>query len=237
MTKYDTSMTSDPTHGPATFVGHSTETLGVILADDHLMVLEILTDALTIHAKMKVSTATSLDDAVAVVEAAEHVDLIALDYDMPGMRGFEGLRRMVGLGKAPVALLTGLVVPSMADAVRSAGGVGLLSKSQGIGDIALTMRDLAKGGRFFYAPPGVEHAEESSGLSDCQVRVMRMIEAGLRNKVIGAEMGLPLSSVKMHVRAIFKRLGAKNRTDAVRIWHNLSGVDNRAKGDRLPPKE
>jgi DNA-binding NarL/FixJ family response regulator len=211
--------------------------LRVILADDHLMVLEILTDVLTTHAAIKVSTATSLNAAFAVAEAAEHVDLIVLDYDMPGMHGFEGLRRMVGLGKAPVALLTGLVVPGMVDAVRSAGGVGLLSKSQGIREIALTMRDLANGGRFFYAPLGVAHVEVSSNLSDCQIRVMRMIEAGLRNKIIGAEMGLSLSTVKMHVRAIFKRLGAKNRTDAVRIWQNLPRVDNQAEGHRLPQDE
>lgn len=56
-------------------------------------------------------------------------------------------------------------------------------------------------------------------LSKNQNRVIRMIAAGQSNSDIAIALAMPLSTVKMHVRAIFKQLGARNRTDAVRIWH------------------
>lgn len=202
--------------------------LRVILADDHMMVLEILSDALTTHAAMEVAKAGTLDGALLLAETTPDLDLIVLDFDMPGMNGYAGLARMVALNKAPVAVLTSVVHPGMAEAVRAAGGVGVMSKTQGIADIIKKMFDMGYGATYFFAPPEVPTASRAISLSDKQARVMRMIEQGLSNTDIGTVLGMPLSTVKMHVRSIFKRLGARNRTDAVRIWHSLA--ENQAPG-------
>jgi DNA-binding NarL/FixJ family response regulator len=220
LSRFDTSLTPDSRHHALRLGTKDEASLRVVLADDHLMVLEILSDTLTTHARMEITKASTFQDALALAEAACDVDLIVLDFDMHGMRGYEGLARMVALGKAPVAILAGVVHPGMAEAVQAAGGIGLLSKTQGVFDIVQRLLDLGRGGSFFHPADRHETQADAMALSDMQARVMRMIEAGLSNKDIGTVLGIPLSTVKMHVRAIFKRLDAKNRTDSVRIWHD-----------------
>ena len=51
-------------------------------------------------------------------------------------------------------------------------------------------------------------------LSRRQCEVLAMLERGLPNKSISAELGLSLSTVKTHVSAILKALGANNRAQA-----------------------
>lgn len=220
LTRYDTHIMPDRDFGPQPMPGAGVTNLRVILADDHLMVLEILSDALSTHAAMKIMSASTLDGALALADATEQVDLIVLDWDMPGMHGCSGLAQMVDLGKAPVAVLTAAAKPDLAAAVRTAGAVGLMCKSQGLSELVRTMVDLCNGGRFYFAPQGQGAAGAPVMLSEMHSRVIGLIEAGYSNKTISAELDMPLSSVKMHVRNIFKQLGARNRTDAVRIWHN-----------------
>lgn len=212
-------MIPDRNHTAMRVKADDAASLRVIIADDHLMVLEILSDALTTHAAMDVAKAGTLDGALLLAETTPDLDLIVLDFDMPGMNGYAGLARMVAQSKAPVAILTSAVHPGMAEAVQAAGGVGVMSKSQGISDIIKKMFDLGYGSTYFFPPQEVSTGPRQINLTEKQARVMRMIESGLSNGDIGAVLEMPLSTVKMHVRSIFKRLGARNRTDAVRIWH------------------
>jgi DNA-binding NarL/FixJ family response regulator len=200
---------------------NGTEVAGmrVILADDHVMVLEILADALVRKEAMTVRTATSFDDALRLASMADPVDLIVLDYDMQGMNGYDGLRRMVALQKAPVAILTDRITHDMTELVQASGGAGLLSKSFGISEVIGLMRRLGLGGTAFPVQNAGAVAIDIPILSKNQNRVIRMIAAGQSNSDIAIALAMPLSTVKMHVRAIFKQLGARNRTDAVRIWH------------------
>lgn len=46
---------------------------------------------------------------------------------------------------------------------------------------------------------------------------MGHVKAGHANKRIGAELGIAPVTVALHLRRIYKKLGAANRTDAVRI--------------------
>lgn len=194
------------------------KTLRVIMADDHVLVLEVIANMLSARGNMQVETATNLDDAMKLAANYDRLDVIVLDYDMPGMNGLEGLSRMVAMHKGPVAILTGNILPGMGEAVRLAGGVGLMSKSSSAAELALILRAIAFGTTHFHTQPSMTEESDTSGLSKVESRVISMISKGMQNKSIGAELGLPETTVKMHVRSIFKKLGAKNRTDAVRLW-------------------
>jgi DNA-binding NarL/FixJ family response regulator len=188
------------------------------VADDHVLVLEVIAAMLSARGNMQVETATNLADALALAAAHDRLDVIVLDYDMPGMNGLEGLQRMVALHKGPVAVLTGHILPGMAEAVRLAGGVGLLSKSSSAAELALILRAMAFGTTHFHTTPPNSSGTDNSALSKVEARVVLMISKGMQNKSIGVELGVPETTIKMHVRSIFKKLGARNRTDAVRLW-------------------
>jgi DNA-binding NarL/FixJ family response regulator len=50
-----------------------------------------------------------------------------------------------------------------------------------------------------------------------ETEVLRLLAEGLANKQIGAQLGIGERTVKFHVSAILRKLGAANRTDAARI--------------------
>jgi len=50
-----------------------------------------------------------------------------------------------------------------------------------------------------------------------EAQVLNLLADGLTNKAIAARLGLSDETVKFHLAAIFGKLGASNRTDAVRI--------------------
>jgi LuxR family maltose regulon positive regulatory protein len=54
-------------------------------------------------------------------------------------------------------------------------------------------------------------------LTDQELRILRMLEAGYQNKQIGQELNISLNTVKYHLKNIFGKLGVVNRTQAARI--------------------
>jgi DNA-binding NarL/FixJ family response regulator len=63
------------------------------------------------------------------------------------------------------------------------------------------------------APAGELHAEE---LTARELDVLELLADGLPNKAIAARLGISDQTVKVHVASIAGKLGAANRTDAVR---------------------
>ena len=65
----------------------------VLIADDHSMVLEVLSLFLSSQPDLEVLSAGDLDGALKVIADVGPVDVTLLDLNMPGMNGLEGLRR------------------------------------------------------------------------------------------------------------------------------------------------
>lgn len=64
------------------------------------------------------------------------------------------------------------------------------------------------------APPADEEVVEP--LTSREIQVLELLAEGLPNKAIAARLGISDQTVKFHVSAISGKLGAANRTDAVR---------------------
>lgn len=61
-----------------------------------------------------------------------------------------------------------------------------------------------------------ERAPAAEPLTPREVDVLHLLAEGLSNKAIGARLGISDQTVKFHVSAIYGKLAAANRTDAVR---------------------
>ena len=68
------------------------------------------------------------------------------------------------------------------------------------------------------APDSIDHDEDGfdEPLTAREVQVLELLAEGLPNKAIAARLGISDQTVKFHVSSISGKLGAKNRTDAVR---------------------
>lgn len=73
------------------------------------------------------------------------------------------------------------------------------------------------------AAPSSAHSKVTIGvLSKREVEVLMQLYKGDSNKEIAHTLGLQVTTIKLHVRGICKKLGAKNRTQAVLIAGRLS---------------
>lgn len=198
----------------------------VLVADDHEMLLEMLSLCLQSEQAYEVHTAKSLDDAVRVIERDGAFDVTLLDWNMPGMHGVNGLRRVMSLsGARPVAILTGEPTPKIVDEAMAAGAAGVVSKASGLRSLSSALSIFLSGERYLpydlVAMPTDARTPVQDGLSRRELLVLREISKGKRNQEICADMQLALPTVKMHVSSIIRKLRAKNRLHAVIIARDL----------------
>jgi DNA-binding NarL/FixJ family response regulator len=95
----------------------------------------------------------------------------------------------------------------LSDAVEIVGEFETLSAAR-------DFRHAADGVLLVNPGSGADAGQET--LTPREVQVLDLLVEGLSNKVIGARLGISDQTVKFHVAAICGKLGAANRTDAVR---------------------
>jgi twitching motility two-component system response regulator PilH len=101
----------------------------ILVVDDEPLILEVVTDVLA-TAGYSVMTARSGAEGIQLAQNGE-VDLILMDYNMPGMSGLDAVRRLrddPSTRSIPVALITGGLTVTEQVAVQRAGCVALLLK-------------------------------------------------------------------------------------------------------------
>lgn len=190
----------------------------VLVADDHDLVRELLGDTLSMDG-IDVALAAWLSGALELVEKSPSFDLVLLDYDMPGMNGVEGLiTMMTATGGKPVALLSGSASPEVVDKAIDAGAAGFIPKTLSARSMISAVRLMASGE--VYAPVNYlqnRARETGMALSRRETEVLRGICDGRSNKEIARDLGLQEVTIKLHVKTLSRKLGARNRTHAAMI--------------------
>jgi two-component system, NarL family, nitrate/nitrite response regulator NarL len=191
----------------------------ILLADDHDLVRETLAAFLEHEGFEEVRMASTLEEALAVTEASGSFDLVLVDYDMPGMHGLEGLKRMMRVNEGrPVALISGSVTTAIAEEALTLGAAGYVPKTLGSRSMVAAARFMVAGE--IYAPLSLMKKETTladSLLSPREVDVLRGICEGKSNKEIARDHDLQEVTVKLHVKTMSRKLEAKNRTHAAMI--------------------
>lgn len=195
----------------------------ILLADDHALVRKGLRDCLELMPDAPtVIEAQSLDGAVSSLERDPVVDLVILDLRMPGMNGLQGLdvvrTRWPGI---PVVIMSGSIdctdilgaldrgaagyIPKTLElsAIQSAVGL-VLSGEHYVPRVLLGTLTEARAAPEIPAVPGVTRREGE---------VWKFL-----SKEIGRLLGLQEVTIKLHVRALLKKLGVTNRTQASTLF-------------------
>jgi two-component system response regulator DesR len=96
-------------------------------------------------------------------------------------------------------------------AARAAGASGFVSKDWGAHDVAMAVRMVGLGMTMF--PPQAD--QPSTLLSQREQEVLALIATGSTNREIAAELYLSPHTVKEHTSALYRKLKARNRAEAV----------------------
>lgn len=197
----------------------------ILLADDHTLVREALAAYVQQAApQTTVTTADSLDAALELVPTGKW-DIVILDLRMPGMNGLEGLDRMLAaVGPVPVALMSGSATPETVREAVARGARGFFPKTLSAPGILPAIQLVVAGERYVPAA-SVDPAEDSASDSDPRLgtlsnrerSVLDFLTRGCSNKEIARTLNLHEATIKLHVRGICRKLGAKNRTQAAMI--------------------
>lgn len=199
-------------------VGAATESLKVLVVDDHLLVAETVVVALAAEHGFGVATAPDVDTAVMAVKKEGGYDAVLLDYDVPGMDSLEGMRRLIEANDGRVALFSGVINWAMVERAIDEGAAGFIPKTLPLKTLGHAVRFIADGEVYLPADylRRVGKGEDGGfGLKPREMRVLALLCEGLQNKEIGRELGIEEVIVKMDVKSICRKFGARNRTQAV----------------------
>lgn len=197
--------------------------LSVMIVDDHQLVGEILAKHLNHDGGFVAETTDSLQSALDIVAQRGSFDVILLDLGMPGMNGLEGLSRFItaNAGK-PVAILSGNLPPATVAEAMRLGAASCIPKTLSARALINAVRFVATGETFVLAALTSQGADTAPASDQFQLsrkerQVLKELCLGQANKEIARKLSLSEVTIKMHLRSICTKLGAKNRTQAVII--------------------
>ena len=196
----------------------------ILIADDHDLLRETLSMFLASEGSIDAALASTLDAALDLIHSEEKFDLIMLDYNMPGMAGLNGLKRaMEASGGSPVALMSGVASRSVAEEALAFGAAGFVPKTLAAKTLVNVVRFMAMGEK--YAPidfmtaddPTVAPNPLAQKLSRRELQVLEGLSKGKSNKEIARDLDLQEPTIKLHVKTLYRKIGAANRTQAALI--------------------
>ena len=143
-----------------------------------------------------------------------------MDLRLPDMNGISAIASIrAEFPEARVIVVTTFEGDYEIQRALTAGAFGYLLKSAPLDELVGVIRKVHAGRK--HLPPVVaENLAVYVGgdpLTEREVEVLRRIAEGDRNRDIGEQLGISEDTVKVHVKRIMDKLGAKDRTQAVAI--------------------
>jgi two-component system, NarL family, nitrate/nitrite response regulator NarL len=196
----------------------------ILVADDHPLYREaVITQLRRLYAGAEVDQVGTFDDIFGLVHGANlQYDLFLVDFHMPGMME-EGIAKLAAaFPSTPITVISGTANAEDVRASIRAGARGFISKTATAEHLAHSIQLVMAGGTSVPADILSQPALPVSGttpewferLSPREREVLAAVARGISNKQIGRELNLAEVTVKLHLRAIFRKTGVRTRSEA-----------------------
>jgi DNA-binding NarL/FixJ family response regulator len=215
----------------------------VLIADDQALVRAGFRMIIEAREDMAVVGEASDGEHALRLAAQTRPDVVLMDVRMPGTDGLTATARLTAEPGAPkVIVLTTYDLDEPLYAALRAGASGFLLKDVRPADLVEAVRIVARGDallapsvtrrlldRFVttdLTPPAADGV--LSSLTDREREVLTLVARGASNAEIAAQLVVGETTVKSHVSAILRKLGVRDRVQAVVRAYDLGLVRPRA---------
>ena len=214
----------------------------VLIVDDHALFRVGLQGLLERRGLQVVGAAAEGKEGLRLAETL-NPDVVLLDLRMPDLGGLSVLRQMVEQGlEIPVVMLTTSADEGdLSESLRN-GARGYLLKDMEPDELVLALQEIVSG-KIVVAPALtsvladlVRHGERRerkddlapfSSLTPREHEILCHLSEGQSNKVIARHLDISDGTVKLHVKAILRKLGVHSRVEAA-VMAVEKGVCNRS---------
>jgi DNA-binding NarL/FixJ family response regulator len=207
----------------------------ILVADDHKLVRDGLRPfLLELNANAEILDAATLDEAMKVAASTPKLELVLLDLMMPGMDGLKGLDQLKALlPNVPVVIVSGFSSREHVVAAVQSGAAGFIPKTVSGTAMVNALRLVLSGEK--YLPSSTFFDEQGNQsmpsllpkpagtpppfdrLSRREGEILVLLVEGRTNKEIAIALELQEITIKVHLRNVYRKIGAANRAQAVRI--------------------
>lgn len=197
----------------------------VLIADDHAL----FRDGLSMHLEQidpqtVIFQAGSFSQALKIVNDEKKLDLVIVDLDMPDMAWEEGIEELKKKSNGARFVVISAAEDGKSIRKTMENGIsGYIPKRSDPKIMTGALKLILDGGT--YLPPSIlascssvnsgEAKPRGKMLTNRQSQVLDLVAQGLSNKQIAYEMGVSEATVKLHINALLRSIGATNRTQAV----------------------
>ena len=160
--------------------------------------------------RLHVSDAARRQELIALLEASGHVSV----DDAPDVELCDLARDTASPGEAeaPVIVLTNR-------APQGDPPAGILTREVSARQLDLAVRAVAAGllvrAHGLSAAPGFGAADEAPPLTPREPEILTLVGEGMSNKAVARRLGISVHTVKFHLEALFAKLDATSRAEAV----------------------
>jgi DNA-binding NarL/FixJ family response regulator len=192
----------------------------VLIVDDHPLIREGIDAVINSQPDMKVVAQASNGREALECFGRHRPDITLMDLRLPDTSGIDSaIALRTHFSDARIVILTAFDCDGEIQRALAAGVHSYLLKTMPPQEMVEVIRQVHAGRKFF--PPEVAaHLAEHLGdepLTDRELEVLRLVMAGNCNRDIAHCLFISKETVKAHVKHVFEKLGAADRTQAVTI--------------------
>ena len=192
----------------------------ILIADDHAVVRLGLTSLFSAQRDMEVVGQAKNGEEAVRLALKLRPDVTLLDLVMPRKDGAEALTEIrAAMPDAKVAILTSFGSYEGVARAIAAGAAGAITKTAEDEQIVPMIRRIAAGEKVISPEIRKQLAESPAipALTERQITILGALTRGLSNNEIAKLLDTTPENIRDHLRVIFAKIGAANRTEAVAI--------------------
>ncbi|MHB8513479.1 MAG: response regulator [Actinomycetota bacterium] len=206
----------------------------VLVVDDHRLVAQAITDALS-HAP-DIEVAGVAHDGASGIEHARKLqpDVILMDLLLPDLDGASATKAILeSVPDTKIVMVTGSIDEAALIAALSAGCVGYISKERDLNELVDAVRAVAVGETLVspdMLPVILKRLQVSAkapqvSLTSREQELLELLSTGISTQDAAERLGVSVFTIRKHIQNLMFKLGAHSRLEAIAIGVRLGLIE------------